>query len=163
MKILVVDDGAVTRRVLDTFLKQSGHEVVVVEDGPAAFSALTAPDAPHVAIIDWMMPDITGPELCTKLCAHPFAIRPYLLILTGRNEKRDIVAALDAGADDFISKPFNIEEMQARLRVAERHVRLQLHYQRRLAELEEKLARHAEPVAPTTEPAAKSDPAPAAE
>jgi len=126
MKVLVVDDDVVARKVLGAFLKQSNYEMSIVEDGHSAFQALTAPDAPHVAIIDWMMPDISGPELCTKLRQHEFAVQPYLLMLSGRKEKTDIAAALDAGADDFISKPFNIQEMQARLRVATRSIQRQL-------------------------------------
>ncbi len=126
MKILVVDDDVIARKVLGAFLQQSNYEMSIVEDGQSAFRALTAPDAPHVAIIDWMMPDISGPELCAKLRQHDFAVQPYLIMLSGRKEKSDIAAALDAGADDFISKPFNIQEMQARLRVATRSIQRQL-------------------------------------
>lgn len=126
MKVLVVDDDVIARKVLGAFLKQSNYDMSIVEDGQSAFRALTAPDAPLVAIIDWMMPDISGPELCGKLRQHDFAVQPYLLMLSGRKEKADIATALDAGADDFISKPFNIQEMQARLRVATRSVQRQL-------------------------------------
>ncbi len=158
MKVLVVDDDVIARKVLGAFLKQSNYEMSIVEDGQSAFRALTAPDAPLVAIIDWMMPDISGPELCAKLRQHDFAVQPYLLMLSGRKEKTDIAAALDAGADDFISKPFNIQEMQARLRVATRSVQRQLDLLLQLNELRAELekARSSQPASAASSPAAPS-------
>lgn len=150
MKVLVVDDDVVARKVLGAFLKQSNYEMSIVEDGQSAFRALTAPDAPHVAIVDWMMPDITGPELCAKLRNHAFAVQPYLLMLSGRKEKTDIAAALDAGADDFISKPFNIQEMQARLRVATRAIERQLALLQQVDELRADLAKERARTLPST-------------
>jgi DNA-binding response OmpR family regulator len=135
MKVLVVDDDSVARKVLGAFLKQSCYDVLMMEDGDSAFRALTAPDAPHIAIVDWMMPDLTGTELCAKLRAHPFTIQPYVIIISGRKAKGDIVTALDAGANDFIVKPFNIQETQARLRVAERAINAHLDLHRRITEL----------------------------
>jgi CheY-like chemotaxis protein len=140
MKVLVVDDDSVARKVLGAFLKQSCYDVVTMEDGHSAFRALTAPDAPHIAIVDWMMPDLTGTELCARLRAHPFTIQPYVIIISGRKEKSDIVAALDAGANDFIVKPFNIQETQARLRVAERSINAHLDLHRRITDLKSALA-----------------------
>ena len=140
MKVLVVDDDSVARKVLGAFLKQSCYDVVMMEDGHSALRALTAPDAPHIAIVDWMMPDLTGTELCAKLRAHPFTIQPYVIIISGRKEKSDIVTALDAGANDFIVKPFNIQETQARLRVAERSINAHLDLHRRITELKSALA-----------------------
>lgn len=140
MKVLVVDDDSVARKVLGAFLKQSCYDVVMMEDGHSALRALTAPDAPHIAIVDWMMPDLTGTELCAKLRAHPFTIQPYIIIISGRKEKSDIVTALDAGANDFIVKPFNIQETQARLRVAERAINAHLDLHRRITELKSALA-----------------------
>lgn len=144
MKVLVVDDNVVARRVLEAFLKQSNYEMEIVEDGLSALRVLTSPDAPPVAIIDWMMPDLSGLELCARVRQQDAAFQPYLIILSGRKEKVDAVAALDAGADDFVTKPFNIQELQARLRVAERSVERQLALQRKIAALEEKLARASE-------------------
>ncbi len=143
MKILVVDDDTVARKVLGAFLKQSNYEIQVVEDGPSALRVLTGPEAPPIALIDWMMPGLSGPELCTKLRAHPFTLHPYLIILSGRKEKSDIAQALDSGADDFISKPFNIQETQARLRVAQRAVERQQALCARVAELEISLKKSA--------------------
>lgn len=140
LKILVADDDVIARKVLAAFLRQSHYEMEIVEDGNAAFAALTAPDAPHVAIVDWMMPGLSGLELCARLRAHPFAVQPYVIILSSKKEKSDIAAALDAGADDFITKPFNIQETQARLRAAGRSVQRQLEQQQRIEALEESLA-----------------------
>jgi DNA-binding response OmpR family regulator len=139
MKVLVVDDDPIARKVLDAFLKQSCCDVQMVEDSHRALCAMLAPDAPHIAIIDWMMPHLTGPELCAKLREHDFEIQPYLLMLSARKEKGDIAAALDAGADDFLTKPFNIMETQARLRVAEKSIQRQLVLRRRITELEQAL------------------------
>jgi len=151
MKVLVVDDDIVARKVLNAFLKQSNYEIQLAEDGLSAFRAMTATDAPLVAIVDWSMPDLSGPELCAKLRAHDFEVQPFLIVLTARKEKADIAAALDAGADDFITKPFNIQEMQARLRAATRAVNRQLALHRRIAALEEALHRR-EPPAPKPAP-----------
>jgi CheY-like chemotaxis protein len=156
MKILVVDDDPIARKVLDAFLKQMRCEVDIVEDSHRALCAMLAPDAPHIAIIDWMMPNLTGPELCAKLREHEFEIQPYLLMLSARKEKGDIAAALDAGADDFLTKPFNIMETQARLRVAEKAINRQLVLRRRIVELEQALEEqhqlHAAPPAPAGKP-----------
>ena len=126
MKILVADDDSVTRRVLKDFLVQLKYEPLIVENGRSALDVLRAPDAPHIAILDWMMPDVVGLDVCQQLRALNHEIETYVIILTGKKEKIEIAQALDAGADDFLSKPFNILEMKARLRVAERHIQHQL-------------------------------------
>ncbi|HWA84755.1 MAG TPA: response regulator transcription factor, partial [Opitutus sp.] len=158
MRILLADDDRVARKVLDTFLRQSKHEVVVVEDGTSALQAMVSDDAPRVAVLDWMMPDISGLDLCRKLREHPFPVQPYLMILSGRQAKADIAEALDAGANDFLTKPFNIVETQARLRVAERAVAQQLALHRRIEEARAALDRHVELFEPDTAgaPAAES-------
>ncbi len=154
MTILVADDDPVARKVLSTFLRQSNYDVVVAEDGLSALRVMTEPGAPQIAVLDWMMPGLSGPELCTKLRQHTFEIQPYLLILTSRKEKSDLAAALDAGADDFISKPFNILELQARLRLAMRHLQQQTELRNRIAELERQLAAgRGQPAQPAAEAA----------
>ena len=158
MRILLADDDRVARTVLDTFLRQSKHEVVIVEDGANALRVMTTEDAPRVAILDWMMPDISGLDLCRKLREQPAPIRPYLIILSGRKEKTDIAQALDAGANDYLTKPFNIVEAQARLRVAERAVAQQLALQRCIEEARAALDQHVELFEPDT----SATPAPAA-
>ncbi len=142
MKILVADDDTVARKVLQTFLRQSQHDVIVVEDGNQALEVMLGPDAPLVAIFDWMMPGLSGPELCTRLREHPFSVQPYLIILSARKEKHDIAAALDAGADDFLIKPFNIVETQARLRVAARAIERQFALHRQVTDVSAALQQH---------------------
>lgn len=143
VKILAADDNPVARTVLRAFLEKSGYNPLIVEDGPAALSALTGPNAPHIAILDWMMPGLNGPEVCAKLRATPdLPIRPYVLLLTSKSEKSDIASGLDAGADEFISKPFNQVEMLARLRAAQRMIKFQLELQERIDQLESMVQRH---------------------
>ncbi len=125
MKILVADDDGTTRKVLQAFLTQLKYETQIVENGVSALAVLKGPNAPHIAIIDWMMPDMEGLEVCRQIRSTEPAIDPYVMILTSKKEKVDIAAALDAGADDVLSKPFNILEMSARLRVAERSIKRQ--------------------------------------
>jgi CheY-like chemotaxis protein len=142
MKILVADDNPVARVVLRAFLERSGYEPIVVEDGPEALKILTAPDGPSIVILDWMMPSMNGPEVCVKLRAAQLPIRPYVILLTAKTEKSDIVQGLDAGADEFITKPFNQVEMLARLRAAERVVRYEYELQQRIDELAAMVQRH---------------------
>ncbi len=142
MKILVADDDTIARKVLQTFLRQSQHDVIVVENGNQALEVMLGPDAPHVAIFDWMMPGLSGPELCTRLREHTFPVQPYLIILSARKEKHDIATALDAGADDFLIKPFNIVETQARLRVAARAIERQLGLHRQITQSQAALQEH---------------------
>jgi len=136
MKILIAEDDLIARKVLRTFLEKSQYEVVPVEHGQAALDALLAPDGPNIAVLDWMMPKLSGPQVCTKLRAASPKIRPYVMLLSARTEKQDIAAGLDAGADDFLPKPFNPVELLARLRVAERTIHYQTEVQRHVEELE---------------------------
>jgi CheY-like chemotaxis protein len=165
MKILVADDEPTVRRIMQSFLEKNRHEVVIAEGGRQAFELLKAEGAPHVAIIDWMMPDLTGPEVCAKLRQTKLRIRPYLLMLTSKNGEADLAAGLDAGADDFLTKPFRSAEMLARLRVAERSIGCALEIQERLEEFEALVEHHkmlgemaARPAVETPAPAAPPAP-----
>ncbi len=142
MKILAVDDNAVARAVLKAFLEKSGYSPVIAEDGEAALKVMQEPDAPQVVVLDWMMPGISGPALCTKLRSLNLAHRPYIILLTAKHDKTDIAAGLDAGADEFISKPFNQVEMLARLRAARRAVEYDNELQQRIEELAALVERH---------------------
>lgn len=124
MKILIADDDLVSRRHLEQTLVALGHEVVAVEDGLAALAALLKPDGPRIAILDWMMPGATGLEVC-RLVRKQASFYVYILLLTARDRREDIVTGLDAGADDFLSKPFDPLELRARLRPGERVMALQ--------------------------------------
>ena len=168
MKILVADDEPTVRRIMQVFLEKNHHEVVIAEGGRQAFELLKAEGAPHVAIIDWMMPDLTGPEVCAKLRQTKLRVRPYLLMLTSKSSEADLAAGLDAGADDFLTKPFRPAEMLARLRVAERSIDCVLEIQERLEEFEALVERHkmlgemaARPSGVAPAPVAPSAPAPA--
>jgi len=122
MKILVVDDDPVARKVLHAFLTQSNYDVDVVEDAEQGLEAMQEEDAPPIAIIDWQMPGMDGLELCAALRELDLPLHPYLFILHSKKDKNDIAQALDAGADDYLTKPFNMVETCARLRVAERSI-----------------------------------------
>lgn len=129
-RVLVADDDAIARFVLQETLTDWGYEVLLAEDGRAALDMLTSPDAPPLAAIDWMMPRMEGPEVCRRACANASAPFTYFMVLTSKTEKADVAAALDAGADDFLSKPIDVVELRSRLAVGLRIVSLQ----RRLAE-----------------------------
>ena len=124
MRILNADDDVVSRRLLERTLVALGHEVTAVGDGLAAVAALLKPDGPRIAILDWMMPGATGLEVCRLVRQRP-APYVYILLLTARDRREDIVTGLDAGADDFLTKPFDALELRARLRPGERVVDLQ--------------------------------------
>ena len=124
MRILIADDDAVARRVLRGALDSLGHEVVEVEDGAEAVTALSRPDAPSLAILDWMMPNMDGLAVCRTLRQRPGRYT-YVILLTARNAFSDMVEALDGGADDFLTKPVNIDELRGRLRSGERILAVQ--------------------------------------
>jgi PleD family two-component response regulator len=126
MRILIAEDDAVTRWILATTLQKWGHETVVTRDGDQAWKALQCEDAPHLAILDWMMPGMDGVDVCRRLRTLDKNICPYVLLLTGKNQKKDLLKGFDAGADDYVSKPFDPDELNARIRAGERIVNLQI-------------------------------------
>jgi len=140
MKILIAEDDPVCRSVIERMLKKWGHDVVVVCDGLAAWQVLRREDAPKLAILDWIMPELNGPEVCRK--AHDLLRQEptYILLLTVKHQKEDIVIGLDSGADDFISKPFDEQELRSRIRVGERMIALQRKLADRVRKLEVAIA-----------------------
>jgi DNA-binding response OmpR family regulator len=140
VKILVADDDPVANRLLTITVSRAGYEVLSVADGEAAWSALEKEDAPRIAILDWMMPGLDGPEICRRVRERANGRYRYLLLLTARSETDDLVAGLAAGADDFLRKPFDPAELEARLRVGQRIVSLEESLRARVAELEQALA-----------------------
>ncbi|HYV96639.1 MAG TPA: diguanylate cyclase [Gemmatimonadaceae bacterium] len=124
MRILIADDDAVSRRLLEGTLTRLGHEVVSVTDGAAAAAALLAPDGPRLAILDWVMPEMDGLAVCQKVRAAS-STYVYMILLSARDGPEDMVTGLDAGADDFLTKPFNGGELCARLRSGTRVLELQ--------------------------------------
>jgi two-component system, cell cycle response regulator len=124
MRILIADDEPVSRLLLQRTLERMGHGVVTVSDGTAAIAALLAPDGPRLAILDWMMPGTDGLAVCREVRQHAESYL-YLILLTSRESVDDMVTGLEAGADDFLTKPFNESEMRARLRSGIRVLDLQ--------------------------------------
>ena len=124
MRILIADDEMISRRLLEATLVRLGHEVVAVGDGTAAIQALMAPDGPRLAILDWMMPGADGLAVCRAVRDQADAYI-YTIVLTARDGMEDMITGLDAGADDFLTKPFNALELHARLRSGMRVLELQ--------------------------------------
>jgi DNA-binding response OmpR family regulator len=140
MKILVADDSKVSRTILGKILHKLGHEVVAVSDGLQAWQILGADDYPRLAILDWMMPEMEGPEVCSRIRKLVRPVPPYLILLTAKDASDDIVAGLESGADDYITKPFDQAELQSRIKVGERYLALQQKLADRVRELENSLA-----------------------
>lgn len=136
MRVLIAEDDAVSRRVLAATLDKSGYEVVAAADGAEAWAALQREDAPHLAVLDWMMPGMDGVEVCRRVRALSAAAPPYLILLTARSDKEDVVTGLDAGASDYLTKPFDRSELRARVQVGARVVELQDKLAARARELE---------------------------
>jgi two-component system, cell cycle response regulator len=125
MRILIAEDSDVYRRLLTAFLTRWGYEVECVTNGDDALSALLADDAPQLAILDWSMPRSSGIKVCRQLRSSGTKRYTYVLLLTGHTEPDDLVRAFEAGVDDFLTKPFDDRELQARLRAGGRIVTLQ--------------------------------------
>ena len=125
MNILIADDDAIPRRFLQVALSKAGHEVVVARDGAEAWQLLQRADAPRLAILDWLMPGLDGVEICRKVRQWDHALYVYLILLTSKDQQEDIIAGLEAGADDYLIKPFDLEELEGRLRAGQRILDLQ--------------------------------------
>jgi DNA-binding response OmpR family regulator len=125
MKILIAEDNLTTRRILENILIKWNYDVISACDGNDAWEKLQQKDPPRLIILDWMMPGINGVELCRKLRRTEPVEPMYIIILTARDEKNDIVEGLGAGADDYIAKPFDKDELRARIDVGRRVVELQ--------------------------------------
>ena len=125
MRILVVDDDPITLHMVIYRLRQWGHEVISCADGDSAWKVLEHGMIPNVAILDWMMPGMNGPDLCQKIRSKTDCPYVYIVLLTGKSNQEDRIAGLDAGADDYLTKPFHLGELEARLRAGKRIVDLQ--------------------------------------
>ena len=139
MKALIADDDLTYRRMLKALLSKWGYDVLVTSDGDAAWQVLQAPDAPQIAILDWMMPGKDGVEICRQIRESSQSDPKYIILLTSKGGKEDVVSGLDAGADDYITKPFESEELRARVQVGERILKLQSELATRVKELQEAL------------------------
>jgi len=135
VKILIADDDAVSRRLLERTLLRVGYEVVAVVNGRQAVENLTGPDMPRLVLLDWMMPELDGPGVCREIRNRRDQSYVYMILLTSRESKEDVIAGLESGADDYLIKPFIADELKARLRVGERI----LHLEDRLVEAREQM------------------------
>ena len=135
-RVLVAEDDPAQALVLRVSLARWGYEPTMCTDGEQAWRALQEPDPPTVAILDWMMPGMAGVEICQRVRAMPELTGMYIILLTTRSSKQDVVEGLWAGADDYVVKPFHVQEMRARVRVGTRVATLQKALADRVAELD---------------------------
>jgi len=125
MRILIADDDSITRRLLETILTKWSYQVVIAQDGDEAWQILQGEGAPKLAILDWMMPGLDGVEICRRARQRMDAPYVYMMLLTSKVRKEDIIEGMDAGADDYLTKPFNRHELEVRLRAGLRILDLQ--------------------------------------
>jgi DNA-binding response OmpR family regulator len=145
MRILIAEDDFTSRGMLAAVLKKAGHEVVETVNGLEAWQALQEPDAPRLVILDWMMPEMDGLEVLRRVRALPACAGnadrpPYILMLTSKTDKAEVIAGLDAGANDYLSKPFDPGELCARVEVGRRMVEMQDKLAEKIGELQRALA-----------------------
>ena len=133
MKILIADDDLTIRSILQAMTRDWGFQPCLAEDGNAAWASLQQDEPAHILLIDWEMPGLDGLQLCQRIRQQVTDNPPYIILLTARNQAEDIATGLESGANDFISKPFKKVELQARLKVAQRVIKLQLERLRSLA------------------------------
>jgi len=134
-RIVIAEDDPVSRRVLEVFLIKRNYDVVAVSNGTDALRALEEKGSPRLAVLDWMMPGMEGVQVCEQIRKqkeHPYI---YILMLTARSQKEDLLRGLEAGADDYLTKPFDPQELHARLKVGQRILDLQDHLLRAKEEL----------------------------
>jgi DNA-binding response OmpR family regulator len=135
-RILIAEDHHVSRHLLERNLQNWGFEVVSAENGAAAAAILDAPGAPSIAVLDWMMPEMDGVEVCQRVRRQTNRPYIYLLLLTAKSQKEEVAAGLEAGADDYVIKPFDPDELRARLKVGQRVVELERTLDKRVQDLQ---------------------------
>ena len=140
MRILIAEDDAVSRRGIESSLDKLGYEVISTSDGASALKVLQSADAPRLALLDWMMPEMDGIDICKSVRSVPTDSPPYIILLTAKTSKESIVEGLDSGADDYVTKPFDRAELFARLQVGCRILELQSTLTDRVRQLEATLA-----------------------
>ena len=124
-RVLIAEDDPISRRLLESILVKWGYDVTVVEDGLEALRLLDSADAPRLAVLDWMMPGMEGVQICQRLRERKGRPYVYVLLLTARSQKQDLLRGLELGADDYLTKPFDAQELRARLHVGGRILNLQ--------------------------------------
>jgi two-component system, cell cycle response regulator len=123
--VLIAEDDVVFRHILQTWLQKWDYRVTAMDNGLDAWAALQAKDAPQMVLLDWLMPGMDGLELCRRIRSDAASPYRYVLLLTSKNEKEDLLAGLEAGADDYLTKPFDVDELRARIRAGKRILELQ--------------------------------------
>ena len=139
MRILIAEDDFTSRSILTAILTKQNHTVAATVNGSEAWEAMKQPDAPRLAILDWMMPEMDGIEVCRRIRSMKTDQPPYLLMLTTKGFKVDIVEGLEAGADDYLSKPYDTAELLARIEVGRRMLEMQARLNQKIEELQEAL------------------------
>jgi sigma-B regulation protein RsbU (phosphoserine phosphatase) len=140
LQVLVADDEPVSRTVVGAMLKKAGYPVLFAQDGQQAWEMLNSDDPPALALLDWEMPGLKGPEVVQRIRSREHGSPTYIILLTSRDSSADIVQGLRAGADDYVTKPANEDELVARVNVGARVVQLQTALADRVRSLEEALA-----------------------
>lgn len=125
MKVLIAEDDRVSRRLLERKLESWGYDVVSCTNGAEAWQNLHSDDAPNLAILNWMMPGMDGVEVCREIRKQKRRGYVYIILLTARDGKRDIIEGIAAGADDYVTKPFNAHELKVRIRAGRRIIEMQ--------------------------------------
>jgi two-component system cell cycle response regulator len=125
MRVLIAEDDVTSRNILTTFLKKWGYDPVAVNTGKAALEVLHQPRAPRLAILDWMMPEMDGIEVVRQVRAQEACQPPYIIMLTAKTGKDEVIIGLQAGADDYLAKPFDPGELRARVEVGRRLIEMQ--------------------------------------
>lgn len=146
MKLLIAEDDAFFRKVLYQLLCPD-FEIAIAEDGIQAWSMFQESGWPLLAILDWVMPGMSGPQICRHARACEETANSYIILLTSKNSAADIVAGLHAGADDYVTKPFEAEELRTRIRLGRRIVELQMTVMAQSIRLQEAQSRHKHPLA----------------
>jgi len=141
VRVLIADDEATTRHLIQGTLGKWGFEVLAAEDGIEALGVLKAPSPPEIALVDWVMPGVDGLEVCRRMRASPPSAPTYIILITARGGLENVVQGLEAGADDYVTKPFDPRELRARLHAGARVVQLQKALLERNHELEDALKR----------------------
>lgn len=137
MTVLIAEDDVISCRILERILQKWGYTTMIANNGLEAWNVLQTRDAPKLALLDWMMPKMSGIEVCQKIRAGETDTPVYIVLLTAKNSKEDIVEGLESGANDFITKPFNTSELRSRLRVGEKMVELQERLNKKIIELKQ--------------------------
>jgi DNA-binding response OmpR family regulator len=141
LRILIAEDDPISRRLLEATMQRWGYSTLIAGDGEEAWHLLQCQDSPMLAILDWMMPGMDGVEVCQRARSRDKAHPLYIILLTARGQREDIIAGFRSGADDYLTKPFDQEELRARLQVGVRIIELQQSLAERVKELEEALSK----------------------